>query len=127
MLPLGRAELDAKSHNGAGTLGGHCFRYAGLLAGEYHFGSLNLSAPRDNWATVNKKPAGGVGQEAFVAYFLGAIGRYLSPAERRRFGQYLEYQAFPGALRANVEAGQAALDHRGFAAGEALAAAFRFV
>jgi len=51
--------LHLPSKFGLGTLGGHCFRYAGLLAGEFYFGG----APLDQLGVVQKPR---VDQQTFV-------------------------------------------------------------
>lgn len=36
-MMLAKPDLDSKRFEGAGTLGGHCFRYAGLMARKFYF------------------------------------------------------------------------------------------
>lgn len=90
-----------KYYDGMPTLGEHCFKYAGALAGEYYFGGNNgadrlglseVPALTDDWNNATKVPVGGTGRvtlEHFEQLYLTKFASSLTEHTRPKYKQFL--------------------------------------
>eukprot|EP00419_Tripos_fusus_P016335 CAMPEP_0172740566 /NCGR_PEP_ID=MMETSP1074-20121228/125161_1 /TAXON_ID=2916 /ORGANISM="Ceratium fusus, Strain PA161109" /LENGTH=263 /DNA_ID=CAMNT_0013570707 /DNA_START=1 /DNA_END=792 /DNA_ORIENTATION=- len=96
-------QLSEKYYEGMPTLGEHCFKYAGALAGEYYFGGsdgldqLGLSgvkALNDDWNSAAKEQVGGQGRvslESFKQVYVTKFASLLNDQTRPRYKEFLSF------------------------------------